>query len=128
MTRETPAQDLVKGNITTLESKLASLSALKESRFATAENTKPLKDSQDQAKQRLRALISNAEKQHKRRVLQKKLVSELASLSTPNASKLRKFIHSTSGRRPLEDTSLHKKQHFRKNAQRKYHIFLIFRN
>ena len=24
--------------------------------------------------------------------------------------------------------TLHEKQHFRKNAQRKYHIFLIFRN
>ena len=112
MTCQTPAQDLVKSNITTLESKVASLSALKESGFATAENTNHLKYSQDQAKQRLRALISNVEKQHIRRVLQKKLVSELASLSTPNASKLRKFLHSTSGRRPLEDTSLHKNNIF----------------
>ena len=58
LTREIPAQDQVKGDIKTLESKIASLSALKESGFATAENTKHLKDSQDQlkqAKQRLRA-------------------------------------------------------------------------
>ena len=28
----------------------------------------------------------------------------------------------------MSDNPLHEKQHFRKNAQRKYHIFLIFRN
>ena len=58
LTREIPAQDQVKGDIKTLESKIASLSALKESGFTTAENTKHLKDSQDQleqVKQRLRA-------------------------------------------------------------------------
>ena len=114
LTRETPAQNLVKGDITTtLGSKIALLSALKESAFATAENTKHLKDFQDkqkQAKQRLKALISDAERQRKPFVVKKKVVSELASLSTANASKLRKFTHSLSGRPPLEDTysDLHK--------------------
>ena len=113
LTRETPAQDLVKGDITTLESKIASPSALKEPGFSNAENTKHLKDSQDQpkkAKQRIKALISGTEKQRKGRVVKKKVVSEFASLSAANASKLKKFTHSTSGRPPLEDTNpdLHK--------------------
>ena len=105
---------------------MISLSALKESGFATAKNTKHLKDSQDQlkqakqrldsqyllkqTKQRLKALISDAKNQHKRRVVKKKEVSELASLSPADASKLRKLTHSISGRSPLDDTNpdLHK--------------------
>ena len=106
LTHETPAQNQVKGDITTLESKIASLNALKESGFATAENTKHLKDSQvhlKQAKQQLKALMSDANKQCKQCVV-KKVVTELASLSTANASKLTKFTHSTTGRPPLQDT------------------------
>ena len=118
-----PAQDRMKGDITAFKPKIASLSSLKEPGFATTENIKHLNDCQDrleQAKQRLKALVSDAEKQRKRRAVtdvndvqrkkrravKKKLVSELASLSTANASKVRKFIHSTSGRPPLEEAYL----------------------
>ena len=104
-----PAQDRVKGDITAFEPKIALLSALKEPGFATVENIKHLNDCQEQleqAKQQLKALASDAEKQRKRRSVKKKLVSESASLSTANASKLRKLTHSTSGRPPLEETDL----------------------
>ena len=76
------------------------MSALKESGFATAKNTKHLKDSQDQLKQVVK----------RKKCCEKKEVSELASLSPANASKLRKLTHSTSRRSPLDDTNpdLHK--------------------
>ena len=67
-----PAQDRMKGDITAFKPKIASLSALKEPGFATTENIKHLNDCQDrleQAKQRLKALVSDAEKQRKRRVV-----------------------------------------------------------
>ena len=126
MTSESPAKDRLKDDITTFKSKIISPSALKQSGFATAKNTKHLKDSQDQlkqvkqrldsqdllkqTKQRLKALISDAKNQHKRRVVKKKEVSEFASLIPANASKLRKSTHSTSGRSSLDDTNsdLHK--------------------
>ena len=43
-------------------------------------------------------------------------------------NQIRKNIKNLYKTREKVIKSLHEKQHFRKNAQRKYHILLIFRN
>ena len=48
-------------------------------------------------------MISDAQRQPKRRAEKKKVISEMSNQSTSNASKLRKFTHASSGRPPLKD-------------------------
>ena len=67
-----------------------------------------------------------------------KLYVPVVSLSTGDDNKLLQQLKSEFKRRVKWNKymsemnnlakTLHEKQHFRKNAQRKYHIFLIFRN
>ena len=90
-----------------LEPKISTLSGLKESGLATVENTSHLKDSRDElkkAQQKLKSLIADVKKHRKRRAEKKQVITELASQSITNASKLRKFMHSSAVRPPLEDT------------------------
>ena len=54
--------------------------------------------------QKLKTLVSDAQRQRKRRAEKKKIIAELPNQSTSNASKLKKFTHTSSGRPPLEDT------------------------
>ena len=66
-----------------------------------------MKDSRDElkkAQQKLKSLIADPKKHRKRRAEKKQVITELASQSITNASKLRKFMHSSAGRAPLEDT------------------------
>ena len=107
LNRETPKQTELKAEIAKIESKITSLTALKESGFATTENVNHLKEARNQLKeknQKLKTLISDAQRQRKRRAEKKKIISELFNQSTSNASKLKKFTHTSSGRPPLEDT------------------------
>ena len=79
---------------------------MKESGLATTENVKHLQEARDQLKekkQKLKALISDAQRQRKRHAEKKKVISEVSNQSTSNASKLRKFTHAPPGRPPLED-------------------------
>ena len=79
---------------------------MKESGLAATESVKHLKEARDQLiekKQKLKALISDAQRQRKRRAEKKKVISEVSNQSTSNASKLRKFTHASSGRPLLED-------------------------
>ena len=57
---------------------------------------------QKKAKQKLRYLLSDAEKQRKGRADKKTLMVQLASENESNAAKLRKFTSAASGRPPLE--------------------------
>ena len=112
LARETPKQDELKAEIVKIESKNTSLTSLKESGLATTENVKHLTEALDQLKekkQKLKALISDAQRQRKRRAEGKKIISEISNQSTSNASKLRESTHASSGRPPLEDayTQLH---------------------
>ena len=78
--------------------------------LAITENIKHLKKGRDQLKEKkkLKALISDAQRQQKRRAQKEYVISEMSNQSTYNASKLRKFTHASSGRPPLEDSySLH---------------------
>ena len=107
LNRETPKQTELKAEIAKIEIKITSLTALKESGFATTENVNHLKEARNQLKeknQKLKILISDAQRQRKRRAEKKKIISELSNQSTSNASKLKKFTHPSSGRPPLEDT------------------------
>ena len=73
---------------------------MKESGLAIIENVKHLKEAQDQLKekkQKLKALISDAQRQRKWRAEKKKIISEVPNQSISNASKLRKFTHASSG-------------------------------
>ena len=82
------------------------MTSLKESGLAATESVKHLKEARDQLiekKQKLKALISDAQRQRKRRAEKKKVISEVSNQSTSNASKLRKFTHASSGRPLLED-------------------------
>ena len=54
-------------------------------------------------KQKLKALISDAQRQRKRHAEKKKVISEVSNQSTSNASKLRKFTYASSGHHPSED-------------------------
>ena len=79
---------------------------MKESGLAATESVKYLKEARDQLiekKQKLKALISDAQRQRKRRAEKKKVISEVSNQSTSNASKLRKFTYASSGHHPLED-------------------------
>ena len=79
---------------------------MKESGLAATENVKHLKEAWDQLewkKQKLKALISDAQRQRKWHAEKKKVISEMSNQSTSNASKLRKFTHASSGRPSLED-------------------------
>ena len=107
LNRETPKQTELKAEIAKIESKITSLTALKEYGFATTENVNHLKEARNQLKeknQKLKTLISDAQRQRKRRAEKKKIISELSNQSTSNASKLKKFTHTSPGRPPLEDT------------------------
>ena len=89
------------------ESKISTLSGLKESGLATVGNISHLKDSRDElkkAQQKLKSLIADAKKHRKRRAEKKQVITELASQSITNASKLRTFMHSSAGGPPLENT------------------------
>ena len=55
------------------------------------------------AKQNLRTLISNSQKQRKRRAKKKQMIAELADKSPTNAAKLRKFMNESPGQQPLEN-------------------------
>ena len=106
LAHETPKQDEVKAEIVKIESKTTTLTSLKESGLATTENVKHFKEARDQLKekkQKLKALISDTQRQRKRRAEKKKVISEMSNQSNSNASKLRKFTHALSGRLPLED-------------------------
>ena len=99
LARETPKQDELQAEIVKIESKIATLTSLKESRLATTENVKHLKEAWDQLKekkQKLKALISDAQRQQKRRAEKKQVISEMSNQSTSNASKLRTFTHASS--------------------------------
>ena len=107
LNRETPKQTELKAEIAKIESNITSLTALKESGFATTENVNHLKEARNQLKeknQKLKTLISDAQRQRKWRAEKKKITSELSNQSTSNASKLKNFTHTSSGRPPLEDT------------------------
>ena len=106
LTRETPKQDELQSEIVKIKSKITTLTSLKESGLATTENVKHLKEAWDQLKekkQKLKALISDAQRQRKWRAEKKKVISEVSNQSTSNALKLRKFTHASSGHPPLED-------------------------
>ena len=95
-----PAQDKLTSEIVNLESKISKLSGLKESGLATVENISHLKDSWDElkkAQQKLKSLIADAKNHRKRHAEKKQVITELASQSITNASKLRKFMHSSTG-------------------------------
>ena len=61
------------------------------------------------AKQNLRTLISDSQKQRKRRAKKKQMIAELADKSPTNAAKLQKFMNESPGQQPLENlwTDLH---------------------
>ena len=106
--RQTPKQGDLQAEIeiVKIESKITTLTSLKESGLTTTENVKHLGEARDQLKekkQKLKALISDAQRQQKRRAEKKKVISEVSNQSTSNASKLRKFTQASSGRPPLED-------------------------
>ena len=106
LTCKTPKQDELGAEIAKIESKITTLTSLKESGLATTEDVKHLKKARDQLKdkkQKLKALISDAQRQQKRHVEKKKVISEVSTQSTSNASKLRKFMHASSGHPPSED-------------------------
>ena len=106
---ETPEQDKLKADIARIESKISSLTSLKESGFVIAENISHLKETRDQSKQnqlKLKTLIADVQGQQKQRVEKKKITSELYNQSTFNVSKLAKFTHPTRDRSPLEDSYL----------------------
>ena len=104
--RPTPAQAHLRNEISELNSKIVSLSHVKSSGFATAENIKQLNMARLELKQseaKLRYLISDAEKQKKRRAEKKALVMQFAGQSESNAAKVRRFTHSSPDRPSLED-------------------------
>ena len=71
LNRETPKQTELK-----IESKITSLTALKESGFATTENVNHLKEARNQLKeknQKLKTLISDAQRQRKWHAEKKKI-------------------------------------------------------
>ena len=55
------------------------------------------------AKENLRTIISDSQKQRKRRVKKKQMIAELADKSPTNAAKLRKFMNESPGQQPLEN-------------------------
>ena len=64
LNRETPKQTEFKAEIAKIESKITSLTALKDSGFATTENVNHLKEARNQLKeknQKLKTLISDAQ-------------------------------------------------------------------
>ena len=72
---ETRKQDKLKADITKIESKISSLTSLKEFGFATVENVSHLKEARDQLKKnqlKLKTLIADAQRQRKRRVEKRK--------------------------------------------------------
>ena len=108
--RPTPAQAHLCNEISELSSKVVSLSHLKSSGFATAQNIKQLNMARLELKQseaKLRYLISDAEKQKKRHAEKKALLMEFAGQNKSNAGKVCEFTHSSPGRPSLEDMYPH---------------------
>ena len=104
--RPTPAQAHLHNKISEVNSKIVSLSHLKPSGFATAENIKQLNMVRLELKQseaKLPYLISDAEKQKKRCTEKKTLLMQFAGQNESNATKVCKLTHSCPGRPPLED-------------------------
>ena len=89
-----------------LESRIVSLNSLKDSGFNTLANKSELEDSKIKlklAKQKLRNLISDSEKQSKPRAEKKQTIAELAGKCPTKAAKLKKFVNESSERQPLEN-------------------------
>ena len=104
--RSTPAQAHLRNETSELNSKIVSLSHLKSSGFETAENIKQLDMARLELKQseaKLRYLISDAEKQEKRRAEKKALLMQFTGQNESNAAEVRKFTHSSPGHPPLKD-------------------------
>ena len=84
------------------ESRIVLLTSLKHSDFTTSENKKELEDSIKKIKggeAKLRNLISDSQKQRKRRAEKKQVISELADSKIPaNTAKLRKLMNKSPGR------------------------------
>ena len=55
------------------------------------------------AKENLRTIISDSQKQRKRRAKKKQMIAELADKSPTNAAKLQKFMNESPGQQPLEN-------------------------
>ena len=104
---ETRKQDKLKADITKIESKISSLTSLKEFGFATVENVSHLKEaarSVEKESAKTEDIDSRCSKTTETTCREKKIISELSNQSTSSASKLAKFTHPTRGRPPLEDS------------------------
>ena len=80
------------------------MNLLRDSGFNTPANKSELEDSKIKlklAKQKLGNLISDPEKERKRRAEKKQTTAELAGKCPTNAVKLKKFMNESSGRQPL---------------------------
>ena len=99
-------QGHTKKEIQQLESRIVSLNSLKDSGFNTPAKKSELEYSKIKlklAKQKLGNLISDSEKQRKRRAEKKQTIAELAGKCPTNAAKLKKFMNESPGRQPLEN-------------------------
>lgn len=104
---KTPAQDEVAKQIAEKSALIIKLTDVKDSGLATKELLAELTAAKKDLKlytQKQKTLISDANRQRKRRLEEKDIRMRLAAESEENSKKLKKFTHEKAGRPPVEDT------------------------